>query len=183
MQVDGGIVIAGSVSFNSPTAPTADLPIAVAVAALPLADTGCSDPEFDVAGGAEPDVTGVRPVNAASDHAQYEVDDIKTEYHPNSGQATVVSHFDDFTRARTSTFQPPRDDKPWRPFASRTDFEFAELVLATALSKKQVDALLKLVHRIKQGKDDFTFTTYNDIQQAWADASPKVAAVRTYLFL
>ncbi len=181
MQVD--IAVADDSSAAGPALPAADFAGDAFAHVAPLTGEAFADYPPFVDNNLEPNVAHSRAADAAPADPQYDVNNIKTEYHPHSGQETVVMAFENFTRARSSTYQPPRDDKPWRPFASRTDFEFAELVLDAALSKKQVNALLKLVHRIKQGEDSLTFTTYNDVQQAWADASPKVTPVSTYISL
>ncbi|EDQ98680.1 uncharacterized protein LACBIDRAFT_335746 [Laccaria bicolor S238N-H82] len=54
------------------------------------------------------------------------LDDIKVEYHPQSGKPTHVYHFEDYTTSSEGTANMPVDPEPWRPFRSRLDFEIAQ---------------------------------------------------------
>ena len=61
-----------------------------------------------------------------------EMDDIKIEYHPNSGKNSIIYRFEDYRRQKSSHYIP-LDEEPWRPFACRTDFEFARIAMEAAL--------------------------------------------------
>ena len=77
-------------------------------------------------------------LDIASPDAEAVVDDIRTEFHPNSGQPTQTAHFADYGHRQElarHTFRPPK--KPWRPFRTRLDFEVAELILETAMNAKR----------------------------------------------
>ncbi|KAI0739985.1 hypothetical protein C8Q80DRAFT_1222134 [Daedaleopsis nitida] len=101
-------------------------------------------------------------------------DDIRVEYHPNSGRGTTISRFADFTRAKAQ-YETPLNEEPWRPaFHSRVDFDFAELVLAAALKKEQVDRLIKLIRTIENREDEFTFNTHTDVKNSWDEAAKKL---------
>ena len=56
--------------------------------------------------------------------------DIIIEYHPHSKKATRILSSEEFKASLSDDSEPtePQDDKPWLPFRSREDFEFAELV-------------------------------------------------------
>ncbi|KDQ51821.1 hypothetical protein JAAARDRAFT_62330 [Jaapia argillacea MUCL 33604] len=99
-----------------------------------------------------------------------ELDDIKTEYHPHSKRPAVVQHFLEYRREAESEPILPPDPKPWRPFRSRLDFEFAKVALEAALSASQVDAMIKLFHRCSEG-DRFTLKNNADFCDCWEKAS------------
>ncbi|KAG2068362.1 hypothetical protein BDR04DRAFT_1119853 [Suillus decipiens] len=65
----------------------------------------------------------------------FQLDDIKTEYHPRSGIATKIDHFADFCCHTATCSQVPKNLTPWEPFSSCIDFDFAELVLKANLTK------------------------------------------------
>ena len=75
--------------------------------------------------------------------------DIVIEYHPHSERDTRVLSPEEFKASLSDDSEPtkPPDDEPWRPFHSREDFEFAELVRDAALNRTQIDRLIKLVQR------------------------------------
>jgi hypothetical protein len=60
---------------------------------------------------------------------------------------------------------------------SRADFEFAEIALEAALTKDQVDSMIKLIGRLIQGQDFFTLTSHHDLRKAWDAASELVTQV------
>ncbi|KIP01685.1 hypothetical protein PHLGIDRAFT_80257, partial [Phlebiopsis gigantea 11061_1 CR5-6] len=98
-----------------------------------------------------------------------ERDDIRVEYHPNSGRRTKVYRFDDY--ARESPSGPIRDhtqEKPYEPWKSLVDFEFAELVLDKNLKKEQVEFLLSLINR---NGSVLSFSSYADIEKGWEKAA------------
>ncbi|KAI0633772.1 hypothetical protein C8Q77DRAFT_1218049 [Trametes polyzona] len=100
-------------------------------------------------------------------------DSIKVEYHPNSRRPAEVFAFEDFSRSRAAAPDPPIDQVPWSPFLSRIDFEFAELALDAALSGKQIDAFISLIHRAVKG-EDLSFKNHKDVAKSWSRASGKV---------
>lgn len=71
-------------------------------------------------------------------------------------------------------------DEPWRPFRSREDFEFAELVHTAALNKNQIDTLVKLVKQCERNPGSFTFEGASDVEQSWEDASKLLTPVRPF---
>ena len=107
-----------------------------------------------------------------------EFDDIRTEFHPNSGRPPKVVHFADYGREQESaqrTFRRPK--KPWRPFRTRLDFEVAELILDTAMNAKQTTTLISLLQRCALGIEKFTIRSHDDLQKTWTQSSIKSVAV------
>ncbi|TFK82664.1 hypothetical protein K466DRAFT_499894 [Polyporus arcularius HHB13444] len=97
-------------------------------------------------------------------------DDIRVEYHPNSGRPSTTSHFEEFTRKTPSSYTPPPDDIPWWPFRSEFDYEFVRLCLAAGLNKDQVNSFIALMRRVERGGESFTFASHADMQRTWKDA-------------
>jgi hypothetical protein len=115
-------------------------------------------------------------------------DHIHTEYHEKSGRAAKTSRLEDYRAREPAKVQPPPrgsnlNDKPWSPFKSRADFEFAEVTLEAALSKKQIEKLIKISQRCINGEDTFNLTSHREICEIWTDASAMVSPVSvSYLF-
>ncbi|KAG6912741.1 hypothetical protein DXG01_012533, partial [Tephrocybe rancida] len=77
-------------------------------------------------------------------------DDFRTTYHPSSDRPTKIEAFDVFGLYPSNPF--PFDTKPWLPFRSELEFDFAKIMLDSALSNKHVDALIKIIRL--EGKSD-----------------------------
>lgn len=105
------------------------------------------------------------------------IDDIRTEYHPNSGRGVKVETFENYREHTFKHNSNPEITEPWRPFQSRTDFEFAELALDAALTKAHVDRLIQLVERCISGQDSFNLTNYQDLSKTWDAASTLLTPV------
>ncbi|KAG1748380.1 uncharacterized protein EDB91DRAFT_1235712 [Suillus paluster] len=61
-----------------------------------------------------------------------------------------VYHFEDYKCGPgASTVPPEADPEPWRPFRTCIDFEVAELAHEAALTHKQTDRLIGLIHHSK----------------------------------
>ena len=101
--------------------------------------------------------------------------------HPHSGITTTVESWHDYKAnlQKNERAYIPVDNEPWRPFASRIDFEFAEFTANAHLSRPQVDDLLKIVHRIASGGSGFTLQSYTDLDNVWEKASHIHTPVRT----
>lgn len=102
-------------------------------------------------------------------------DSIRTEYHDTSGRPTKVDHFEDYC-SHPNTAQAPGytvNSKPWWPFLSRTDFEFAEIALEAAMTKKQIEKMINLFRQCSHGRDSFNLTNYNDVRSTWEAASQR----------
>jgi hypothetical protein len=105
------------------------------------------------------------------------IDNIRTEYHPNSGRGIKVETFEDYREHTLKDNSVPEITDPWRPFQSRTDFEFAQLALEAALTKKHVDKLIQLVERCIKGQDSFNLTNHQDVCSTWDAAANKLTPV------
>lgn len=75
----------------------------------------------------------------------------------------------------------PPDNEPWRPFNSRTDFEFAEFVHGTALNRTQIDKLIGIIRRCQDAPNSFTFKNHKDLKGSLEDASKLLTPVTTFL--
>ncbi|KAG2145458.1 uncharacterized protein EDB93DRAFT_1241120 [Suillus bovinus] len=95
-----------------------------------------------------------------SEH-RHNVDDIRTEYHPNSGIPAQTRTFSTFQRDLLQ--DPPTPDvQPWVPFQCQLDFEVAELAHEATLSQPRIKRLIDLLHCSKQ--EPFSLCNYKDIQ-------------------
>ncbi|KAI0087064.1 hypothetical protein BDY19DRAFT_995481 [Irpex rosettiformis] len=115
-----------------------------------------------------------RDSNSTSHHQsstqpEYNIDDIKIEYHKAAGIDAQVYEFENVTR-RTPGVDPDPSSKPWSPFVSRADFEFAELAHEAHLNKGQITRLLQLIKKITSHEDTFTFRNSEDVDKAWDKA-------------
>lgn len=124
------------------------------------------------------------PINRTSqdsgslvDETSHLKDDIRREYHPNSGREPEIINFEDYKSSSPSNI-PLGEPEPWLPFKTREDFEFAEIALATAMSKVQVNATIDLLHRcIKKGKGSFTLANFNEMRETLKVASNRLPKV------
>ncbi|KAH9850401.1 hypothetical protein C2E23DRAFT_735177 [Lenzites betulinus] len=111
------------------------------------------------------------------------VDDFLTVHHPHSKLRPTVQHFEDFVRDSQPKLDPssiPR--RPWEPFRSRIDFEFAQFALEAALNNNQIDRLLKLIGTISTTPSDFSFKNAGDVKGAWDVASHLSTSFKTHTF-
>ncbi|PBK94394.1 hypothetical protein ARMGADRAFT_927879, partial [Armillaria gallica] len=103
------------------------------------------------------------------------LDDIRTIYHPSSGRATQIDHFEEY-RSSCPAFQysrPPIDLHPWRPFASRRNFELAEFILDAALTEKQMKTLFGLLKpeaASNQESTEFNIRSPKEFKEHWDHA-------------
>ncbi|KAG0691763.1 hypothetical protein DFH29DRAFT_986140 [Suillus ampliporus] len=88
-------------------------------------------------------------------------DDIKIEYHPNSGIEAKVCAFDAFECRPATSVPPPDGHPPWHPFKSRLELDIAELTL-------------ELCHRCALGKEKITFKNHKDVNNMWEAASHRI---------
>ncbi|KAI0741275.1 hypothetical protein C8Q80DRAFT_1259743 [Daedaleopsis nitida] len=127
---------------------------------------------LDAAAGDAPGTPGNLAAGAGDEDGP-QADDIRVEYHPNSGRGTHVYRFGEFTRAK-KPYEAPLNEEPWRPaFHSRVDYEFAEFALAAALKEEQIDKLIKLIRTVEYHQDEFTFNTHTDVRKSWDEACKK----------
>ncbi|THH15034.1 hypothetical protein EUX98_g9526 [Antrodiella citrinella] len=108
---------------------------------------------------------------AAESDRDHQIDDIKVEFHPNSQRPTKHYCFEDYGHHTPLEPQLEADERPWRPFRSRGDFEFAEITLQAGLNNPQTDALIKLINRIIEGESKFTLRSHSELKRTWEDAA------------
>ena len=114
--------------------------------------------------------------------------DIRIEYHEKSGRAAKMSRLKDYLLHEPVKVQPlPHnlafDSKPWSPFKSLADFEFAEVALEAALNKNQIEKLIKITRHCINGDDVFNLASHKEICEIWTDASAMVSPVSaSYIF-
>lgn len=103
-------------------------------------------------------------------------DDIRTTYHPHSGRASEVSSFADYGHGKPAApvvYSP----MPWLPFNSESEFSFAEILLESAMSNHQIDALIDVVHKLLEHKEAFRVRNHFDLEKLWTGASDHLAPV------
>ena len=107
------------------------------------------------------------------------VGDIVIEYHPRSGRDTQILSPGEFKESLSDRSEPTElpDDEPWRPFRSREDYEFAELVHDAALNRTQTERLIKLLRRCQDSPGSFTLQNYNDLKNLLESASKLLTPV------
>ncbi|KAH7870089.1 uncharacterized protein C8R40DRAFT_1073545 [Lentinula edodes] len=111
--------------------------------------------------------------------SEIQLDDIKIEYHPNSGWKPVIVHFDDFGRSKdVNKGSIPPNCTPWHPWRSRIDFEVASLALDCHMNKQKTDKLINLIYRAACGLDAFTLKDHQEIQNTWDLAAERLTKFR-----
>ncbi|KAH9083307.1 hypothetical protein EDB83DRAFT_2502427 [Lactarius deliciosus] len=103
-------------------------------------------------------------------------DKITTEYHPNSGRPPRTQSFDEYNdEHQFFSSRPTGSAEPWLPFFNtREDFEFAEILMESNMSKVQSERLIKLVKLCLNRKGTLTFSNYSDLQTTWDRAASQL---------
>jgi hypothetical protein len=107
--------------------------------------------------------------------------DIVIEHHPHSKKGTTVlspEEFKAFLRDDAGPTEQP-DDEPWRPFRSRKDFEFAELLRDGAINRSQTERWIKYTQscQVDDGTGPFTIKNCNDLKKSLQSASKLLTPV------
>ncbi|THH28010.1 hypothetical protein EUX98_g6168 [Antrodiella citrinella] len=126
--------------------------------------------DLDDTDGANHDQPGPSGVSSAEGNRAYKLNDIKIQYHLHSKRATKVLDHEDYRRI-SQTSRPQPDERPWRPFRTRGDFEFAELALDAGLNSPQTDAFLAYIHRVLSGQAKLTLQSSGDLNKVWESAA------------
>ncbi|KAK0432743.1 uncharacterized protein EV420DRAFT_1655271 [Desarmillaria tabescens] len=117
------------------------------------------------------------PVTSEAENGdpELQVDDIRMIFHPSSGKATIIDHFDQYwSQAADQHIDPLIDQCPWRPFSSCRDFNIAEFVLDAALSERQMDKFFKLLKSSALDEAHLTpsdIKTRKDVKTSWDRAA------------
>ncbi|KAH6873590.1 hypothetical protein BKA70DRAFT_1379131 [Coprinopsis sp. MPI-PUGE-AT-0042] len=64
----------------------------------------------------------------------------------------------------------PREKEPWRPFRTLLDFEIAELMQDTNMTRGQKGALIRLIRQCIDDPDQYTLFSKPDLSKTWDDA-------------
>lgn len=99
---------------------------------------------------------------------------IEVYHHPHSGKDTpTVIPLDDPTKIHSSPHSVKpliASAKPWAPFRTHADFEFAELAVTECLSKMAINRILKGYHDHWAKKTTITFKGHSDLQASLSAA-------------
>ncbi|THG92678.1 hypothetical protein EW026_g8308 [Hermanssonia centrifuga] len=95
------------------------------------------------------------------------LDDIKTQYHPNSGLATRVDRFKDYNQEASSVPASESDQRPWFPYRHLQDFVACELALESCMNEGQIDRMLNLINSTTSERAAFSLKSYSDMKKAW----------------
>ncbi|KAF9501094.1 hypothetical protein BDN71DRAFT_1555900 [Pleurotus eryngii] len=122
----------------------------------PSTDNQLVSPSLSVASG----------IAESQSQSLYELDDIKTEYHPLSKRDTIIHHFHE---------DGLEDDHPQVPTASfRTlrDFNTAAFTLDATLNNTQIDQLINLIGNVsdEHGGGKLTIHDHKEMDELWEDA-------------
>jgi len=104
------------------------------------------------------------------------IDSIKTEYHPHSAWPHRIENFEDYTERDTTNIPLPSPD-PWRPFQTKLDFEFAEVVLKACISKAHAEKLISIIHRCQAGEEHLNIGSHKQLCETWDNASSLLTPV------
>jgi hypothetical protein len=105
-------------------------------------------------------------------------DFFKTEYHPLSGRATVVTtlaEYDTQTSDPVIDDSPVEDTLPYAPFNTIGDFTFARIAIQNNLTNDTIDALLGVHHL--SNESPVTFRSHRDMRKALDEASALLTEV------
>ena len=103
-------------------------------------------------------------VNSQSDPS---VRDIKIEYHPDTNRVPDFIPLKTYQARQKLKKLPSNTRKPWKPFRSRSEFEFAEVALKAGLTKNQVNTLIHVIHRHACGEDSFDIHDDDHMHTIW----------------
>lgn len=98
------------------------------------------------------------------------------KYHPTTHTPSRIQHFEDYGKQDDSQPAKPHSSEPWKPFQSRIDFDFAELVLDAALNNDQVEALIQIIKRVAGG-EKFTLSGNHELRNTWKEATTLLTPV------
>ncbi|KAH9828718.1 uncharacterized protein C8Q71DRAFT_719105 [Rhodofomes roseus] len=74
--------------------------------------------------------------------------------------------------------KPPQpSEDPWRPYRTRSDFEFSDIALDACLNEQQTEALIKLINHVVSGQDQFTISSYSELRKVRQSASALLTPV------
>ncbi|GJE99132.1 hypothetical protein PsYK624_153790 [Phanerochaete sordida] len=117
----------------------------------------------------DPPAPAQRPVpEPVPEGEQPKMNDIKVEYHRNSGRGISTFHFENWTKERPT--MKLQDKEPWRPCNSSYNYEFANAVLQSGMKAEQVGVVLDVMHWMARRQSDLSFKTPQDVDAVWSHA-------------
>ncbi|KAK0475755.1 hypothetical protein IW261DRAFT_1422042 [Armillaria novae-zelandiae] len=161
LQTAVGLIVSNLVSAEGESSPD---PLQPFLGAAAVDETNSGSPEA-------PDQ---HTDDISASESVYNIDDIRTVYHPASSIPARVDHFEDYRS--NPTFQaadPPIDPCPWRPFAMHHDFKLGEFILDVALTRKQMTTLFELLTPNSESTQGLasTIKSLRDFQEHWDQAA------------
>jgi hypothetical protein len=95
------------------------------------------------------------------------IGDIKIEYHPNTKRFPDNIPLNEYQARQKSKAPHSNTRRPWKPFGTRSEFEFAEVALRAGLTKNQVNSLIQVMRRCFQGEDSFDIRDHEHLCTIW----------------
>ncbi|KAI0690406.1 hypothetical protein C8T65DRAFT_745808 [Cerioporus squamosus] len=106
----------------------------------------------------------------------------RTVFHPHSGCTSVDARLDHSVPPQMLDYTHINYE-PWRPFATRLDYELAEFMLTTGLNQGDVNTLFDIINHIVADPRQLTVKSYQDVQKAWDLARSKQPAFEAKEFV
>ncbi|EMD33070.1 hypothetical protein CERSUDRAFT_68155 [Gelatoporia subvermispora B] len=107
------------------------------------------------------------------DGKRHKPDDILVQSHPHSGVPPTITPLEKFTRTPVIHEIPRPFGSPWAPFATHTDFVFADLCRRLKIGSKGTDELIGLIREIVKDHSSFTLQWQKDVESLWEAAAKK----------
>lgn len=109
-----------------------------------------------------------------------QLDSFRTEYHPHSDRKVKIKEelFEEYCEYdRQPDAENKPNEKPWLPFESKSDFEFAEVAQDAHLNNVHIDRILDIFQRCLAGKDKLNIRSSKQLKEMWNQASKLLPAV------
>ena len=74
-------------------------------------------------------------------------------------------------------------ENPWKPYRSRVDFEFSELVTSALLPKEHIETLITIIQKVASGEDKFTIKSNSDLAALKKSAAELLTPVSTIVIV
>jgi hypothetical protein len=110
------------------------------------------------------------------------IGDIKIEYHTDTKKVPEFIPFKKYQARQKFKKSQSNTRNPWKPFKTRSDFEFAEVSLRAGLTKNQVNRLIEVMQRCIDGKDSFNIRDHDHMSTIWEAGAVLHTAVSFFLF-
>ncbi|EIW85602.1 hypothetical protein CONPUDRAFT_150407 [Coniophora puteana RWD-64-598 SS2] len=120
-------------------------------------------------------------VNFSSNRSRGNPKEFKTEYQPKSRRAESA-RYDSYETFRSRSYVPEakEDAKPWFPFRSRGDSEFASIAIDANLSDSLVNRLLSLINDAIEKKKEITMKNAQELRNVCDEAAKEFTPFQEY---